>query len=414
MQRLLILGKVWPEPTSSAAGSRTLELMNLFGQNGWELLFASPAAANENSASLEIYKAGSKQVKINDSAFDQWMHEIKPDMVLFDRFTTEEQFGWRVHEYCPDALKVLDTIDLHCLRTARQTALKAGRKMQNSDLLQSDTAAREIASIYRCDISLMISQEEMRILREVFKVTPEILHYTPFLPDPANYHRVSEGLSFEERKHFISIGNFLHAPNWDAVQQLKTNIWPLIRKKIPDAELHIYGAYADQKVLALHAPKQGFIIKGRAADAIQVMREAKVCLAPLRFGAGMKGKLLDAMMAGTPSVTTSIGAEAMHDSYNWAGAVCENDSEFSEAAVQLYTNRQEWERARENGHNILSTVFDTATHSKELTEKVTAVKQRLVEHRLENFTGTMLRQQNNAATRYMALWIEEKNKTKNP
>ena len=131
----------------------------------------------------------------------------------------------------------------------------------------------------------------------------------------------------------MAIGNFLHAPNWDATLQLKQIIWPEIRKTIPDAQLHVYGAYASEKVLQLHNPKEGFYVKRRAEDAKEVISKAKVLLAPLRFGAGLKGKFIDAMQCGTPSVTTQIGAEAMQGDFTWGGAIEDDVYAFAKAAT---------------------------------------------------------------------------------
>jgi len=159
---------------------------------------------------------------------------------------TEEQFGWRVAEQCPGALRILDTEDLHCLRVGRQLALKEERQFKNNDLI-SDHAKREIASIYRCDLSLIISPIEMGNLRDFFRVDTSLLHYLPFMLESIINEEKNKWLPYEERKHFISIGNFLHEPNWDAVRYLKEEIWSKIRYKLPDAELHIYGAYSSDK-----------------------------------------------------------------------------------------------------------------------------------------------------------------------
>ena len=129
------------------------------------------------------------------------------------------------------------------------------------------------------------------------------------------------GMTFEERKDFIFVGNFLHEPNRDAVHYLKESVWPLIRAQLPDAGMCIYGAYPSQSVLQLHQPKERFFSLGRADDAQEVVAKARVMLAPLRFGAGMKGKLLEAMQCGTPSVTTAIGAESMYGDLPWNGFI---------------------------------------------------------------------------------------------
>src|SRR5690606_31754911 len=157
----------------------------------------------------------------------------------------------------------------------------------------------ELASILRCDLSLIISEYEMELLQNRFKIASEILYYLPFL-----VAAVSESTpTFEERQNFLAIGNLLHTPNVDSVLQLK-KFWPEIRQQLPDAELHIYGAYAPQQLLQLHNTKEGFLIRGWADDVEIAMKTYRVQLAPLRFGAGLKGKFLDAMHFGLPSVTT--------------------------------------------------------------------------------------------------------------
>ena len=142
---------------------------------------------------------------------------------------------------------------------------------------------REIASIYRCDLTLIISTFEMTLLKEEFQIDGKMLNYLPFLLNPIDQTIKNELPNFDQRLHFITIGNFLHEPNWDMVLYLKKEIWPLIRRKLPNAELHVYGAYTTQKVEQLNTQKDGFIVKGRAADVAEVMKSAKVCLAPYAF-----------------------------------------------------------------------------------------------------------------------------------
>lgn len=410
MQRVLIIGKVWPEPTSSAAGSRTLELIEVFQAMQFKVLFASTAAQGEFCFDLSRLAVESHHITLNDPSFDRFVKDLQPEVVLFDRFITEEQFGWRVREVCPNALRILDTIDLHGLRRARHDAVKKGESFNTRALWNHESAVREIASIYRCDLSLMISEAEMRILDEVFKVPAQLLHYTPFMLEPLSQAQVNAWPGFEQRNGFVSIGNFLHEPNWDAVLWLKTEIWPFIRKKIPKAELLVYGAYPSQKVHQLHNPSDGFLIKGRAESASEVMKAARVCLAPLRFGAGLKGKLMDAMCNGTPSVTTSVGAEGMHSTLSWAGTVADGATDIAQAAVDLYTKPQAWKLASEQGVEIINKVFSKSEHSTKLVNKITWLCNHLEDHRHQNFVGHMLANQGLAATKYMALYIEAKNK----
>jgi glycosyltransferase involved in cell wall biosynthesis len=309
-----------------------MQLLETFLEQGWAVTFASPAKAGEHMADLDALGIAQCAIELNNSNFDSFVRELAPDIVLFDRFMMEEQFGWRVEKNCPDALRLLESCDLHSLREARHLLLKAQLKHadQQDDfsalfsldhpelyahMAAADISQREIASIYRCDLSLMISDAEIDLLTRQFHLPANLLHWCPLMLDATPRPRKG----FAEREHFVSIGNFRHAPNWDAVLWLKNSLWPLIRQQLPKAQLHVYGSYTPPKATALNNPAQGFHVRGWAEDALQVMEDARVALAPLRFGAGIKGKLADAMLCGTPSVTTPIGAEGMHGQLPWPG-----------------------------------------------------------------------------------------------
>ena len=410
VQKLLIIGFVWPEPNSSAAGGRILQLISLFKAQGFSITFASPAQNSDFMVDLGEYEVDKKSIELNNSSFDIFIKELNPSLVLFDRFMMEEQFGWRVAENCPDALRILDTEDLHCLRLARQKAFKENRSFSTTDLFVEEVAKREIASILRCDLSLMISEFEMELLESAFKIDISLLYYLPFLLESIDDTQIEELPSFENRKDFVFIGNFLHEPNWNAVQYLKDTIWPLIKKRQPEAVLNVYGAYPSQKVLQLHNKKEGFLIMGRAIDAQEVVREARVVLAPLRFGAGIKGKLLEAMQCGTPSVTTSIGSESMHGELPWNGFITNDITDFADRAVQLYQDKTIWSKAQQNGMAIINQRYSKGFFEIDFRTKIEILQYNLEQHRLNNFMGALLQHHTLKSTKYMSRWIEEKNK----
>ena len=406
IKKLLVIGYVWPEPNSSAAGTHIMSIMRLFKANGYKVEFCTPCAISEHSIDLKEEGISSSSIELNSDNFDVYIKAYNPDTVLFDRFMMEEQFGWRVESNCPNALKILDTEDLQLLRNARHQALKENRDVSKADLF-STLAKREISAILRCDISLIISSYEMKLLKETFKVDSSLLHHLPFM---VNLDKCpSETKAYEEREHFMTIGNFRHAPNWDVVLHLQ-KIWPLIRKQLPKAQLHIYGSYPPPKATALNNPKTGFLIKGWADDAFEVMENSRVCLAPIRFGAGIKGKLLDAMIMQTPSITSSIGSEGMYEDETWPGFISDDLEEFAKKAVELYNDEKLWNEAKENSTILLKSKYDADILSKKLIEKIDEVYENLEEHRLDNFIGSMLRHHSMASTKYMSQWIEEKNK----
>ena len=410
IKSLLIIGSVWVEPNSSAAGKRMLQLIAQFLERDYKITFASPAQKNEKA--IDLFSLGINEVSIalNNVSFDNFIKELNPTIVLFDRFMMEEQFGWRVAENCPDAIRILDTEDLHFLRKTRQQQLKKGEAFTNDALLQSDDTKREIASILRCDVSLIISTYEMDLLKSVFKIDEKILCYLPFLLDAIDENKIKKWKSFEEREHFIFIGNFFHKPNVDAVLTLKKYIWNEVREVLPKAEIHIYGAYVNQQIQELHNKKEGFIVKGFAEDADEVVENAKVVLAPLNYGAGIKGKLTEAMLCGTPSVTTTIGVEGMAGNFPWNGFVADDFSDFALKAVELYTNKPVWEQARLNGIDIINSIYSKEKNGLLFFSKIGDIQTNLEKYRVSNFLGSLLQHQTLQATKYMSKWIEEKNK----
>lgn len=409
MSRLLIIGFVWPEPKSSAAGGRMMQLIDLFLKKGFEITYASPAKCSEYAEDLDTLGIKQKQIQVNNSEFDDFLKEQQPTHVLFDRFMMEEQFGWRVAQYCPDAIRILDTEDLHFLRKARQQAYKE-KKVFKKEYLYSEIAKREIASILRSDVSLMISKPEIEILVHTFKVSKSLLLYLPFLLKRIKDKDSNNLPTFDERQNFISIGNFLHAPNWDKALYLKEDIWPLIKKELPKAELHLYGAYTSQKVEQLHHPKQGFLIKGRAPNAIDVIKEARVLLGPLRFGAGLKGKFIDAMQAGTPSITTTVGAEGICGDLPWCGEIANTPEEIAKQAIKLYTMPKRWKIGQHNGFKIINQRFQRQVHAANFFKRLKKLEAHLKPHRQQHFVGQILMHHTTQSTKYMSLWIESKNK----
>lgn len=421
--KVLVIGYVWPEPRSSAASGHVMQILGTFLQQGWDVTFSSPAGTGEHRADLTALGIREVPIELNNSSFDTFVSELAPDIVLFDQFMMEEQFGWRVETHCPTALRLLETSDLQSLRHARHQRLKDRLKASDDNhdfnelfapalreefelMADTDLAKRELAAIYRCDLTLMISEVEIELLVEQFNMPRSLLHGCPLMVDMPN----SPPAPFEDRAHFLSIGNFRHAPNWDAVLWMKTTLWPLIRQQLPTAQLHIYGAYTPPKATALHNAAQGFHVMNWAEDALQVMSAARVCLAPLRFGAGIKGKIVDAMICGTPNVTTPIGAEGMHGEEQWPGAIVRTAQAFADSAVQLHQDKTQWLNAQALGLELLSSRYQQHIHGPALIARLEYCRQHLTSIRRDNFTGNMLRHHHHKSTQYMAQWIEAKNK----
>jgi hypothetical protein len=403
-EKLLVLSALWIEPTSSAAGYRMRQILELFQVLGFEIHYASTSKESSSAYDRNMTLHG---ITLNDTSFDSFVAELNPTIVMYDRFMLEEQFGWRVRQVLPEILQVLDTEDLHFLRKARQKAVLKGevlsKKELGGDFLKTEEAKREVGAILRCDITIMISRVEMALLKEQFDISSDQMIYLPFLSE--NLPDVSN--SFKTRVDFMSIGNMFHPPNRDSVLELKRT-WIKIRKHTA-ASLHVYGAYANDEILRMNNPDIGFLVKGWVEDVDTVMQKHRVLLAPLRFGAGLKGKLFDAMRNDLPSITSWIGSEGMiRQDEKWPGEIISNPEDFINKAILTYNSEVLWNSASSQCRIVLESNF-SKDMAEEFLEKIPRVQKYLQSHRNRFFIGEILKSDFQAKHKYLSKYIEMKN-----
>ena len=157
MNRVLVIGKNWPEPESTAAGVRMMQLLHFFLRHSTQVYFATTAAKNAHSADLKSLGIETRVIELNSDLFNQWVKELQPEVVVFDRFMVEEQFSWRVKEAVPRAFQIMNTEDLHSIRETRRLALKQ-EILFGPDLWRQQTIThREIGSLLRSDLNLLVS-----------------------------------------------------------------------------------------------------------------------------------------------------------------------------------------------------------------------------------------------------------------
>lgn len=418
------------------SGLRDWNLVKTFQQQQWKVLYSSQSKENQFSKQLEREGVTTVRHGSNDSQFDEWIKKEQPDFVVFDRYVTEEQFGWRVKEHSPSTVQILDTQDLHFLRKQRQVSFEQEGGTTDENLehiasghieLQSETTLRELASIYRTDCTILISDFELSLLINKFHIPPSMLHVCRLNYDPPKSFR-----SFAKRsRDFCMIGNFRHAPNYDATLWLKNNIWPLIRAELPTAQVDIYGAYPPKEIMNLTSPGEGFNVRGPVKDHMNMLKKYRINLAPLRFGAGIKGKISDGWHCGTPAVSTPIGAEGMTDCFPFGGEVssftkptyrrgpsdgdCEGGyaaENFASKAVSLYLDEKKWTESQQKGGDLMNNLYSHDLNSRSLINRMLYTKDNLQQIRSSNFIGSILNYQLNRGTKYFSQWIEEKNRNK--
>ena len=469
---------LWPEASSSAAGVRTGSLLRAFQRWGWRVHFVACARPNEHESILAASGVATHHVPPNRGAeFEAALAAANPDAVIFDRFMAEEAFSFRVRAACPGAARILDMQDLHSLRYARQDAVKAGvdastarRKaaertrgvptvgadggavthaiepnlveaaMAAVPVAGDDKLARELASVHRCDLTMVCSPTETRLMRDVFGVPARKMIPASFFCDlPEDARTAAPG--FEPRHGFATIGTFHHPPNVDSARWLAAEVWPLIRRELPTATMRVYGAYPTPAIESLHAPRDGFLVEGFAPTVDGAMDGARVLLAPLRFGAGIKGKIVDAWMRGLPAVTTPVGAEGMVPGVDelwsptgvgggregasnaaaaapWGGRWTSTAAaDIAHDAVELHEDRTAWERARATGFELVEALFPAERNLgavRDAIEGLFGASERegcdtaLDELRREDFTGAALWHHSVRSTEYFSRWIEMK------
>ena len=208
MKRLLYISTVWPETRASAAGVRSFQMLKYLSRD-MEVACASISKETQYKAETESIantKAFSVPCSPNDSRFDEELTKYDPDVVVFERFMLEEMFGWRVRKTLPNALRILDTQDLHFVRRCREREVSNVRPGEfNAQNLrdikisgsEDEFMLREIASIVRCDATLLVSTFELELLRDKFPfVSQSKLHIAPFFYNPVQ----SESFQSLERR----------------------------------------------------------------------------------------------------------------------------------------------------------------------------------------------------------------------
>ena len=413
---VLFIGQIWPEPSSTAAGQNICSYIRAFIDTQWEVHFWCSAQRTSRSANLSTDNINVQDVKLNDDSFNKNIRQLMPNVVVFDRFLSEEQFGWRVIQECPDALRILDCEDLHFLRHARELQFKNQKNKdryatkdsimsaENKHFLHSKDTYRELASVLRCDLSLVLSAFEQQLLVEFMGVPHQRVMHLPFIRHPLS----QTFPSFSERQHIMTLGNLRHKPNVMAAEHLIDVIMPEARKKLPTLELHIFGAYAPPRITQRHNPTKGIFIKGPVNDQFATISQYRLMVAPIQFGAGVKGKILDAAATKTPSITTPIGAEGI-DWIDWPGSVCQQSEEFVQQILHYYRDQHAWVKASKHALECMRKTYYNDDYASQLIHRIDSLRQNIEQTRSENFIQGMMLHQQLYAAKYMGQWITLKN-----
>lgn len=252
----------------------------------------------------------------------------------------------------PAAQIIFHAPDLYFLREKREAEFRGD---QQSHRRAAETYHREIAMMSASDHVVLISPAEVPVLRRALTNTPISVFpglYASVVDDPRG---------FQARRHIFFLGGFAHTPNVDAVQWFATEIWPHVHAALPDVEFHIVGAEAPPSVVEL-GQLPGIKVVGFVPDLTPVLETYRVGVAPLLFGAGIKGKVATTMGAGIPCVCTPIAAEGMGLQPGVHALIEEEPRRFAEAVVTLYKEEALWSRLSTRGRALIADRFGTSAN----------------------------------------------------
>jgi len=239
---------------------------------------------------------------------------------------------------------VFDTVDLHFLREAREAELRGDEALRRQ---AEETKRLELALCRTADRTLVVSRYEKEMLEGLGLKQVELL--------PTVHQLEERGPGFAERQDLMFIGSFQHPPNEDAVLWFVEEIWPLIRRELPGVRFWVVGSSPTPRIKALHSDE--IRVTGYVPEVAPYFRRSRVFVAPLRYGAGFKGKVGQALSFGLPSVLTSVAAEGLGARDGEEILLADRAPEFARAVVRLYQDPELWERLSRQGQALIARHF---------------------------------------------------------
>jgi glycosyltransferase involved in cell wall biosynthesis len=271
-----------------------------------------------------------------------------------------------VRRHAPRARFIFDTVDLHYLREQRLAELEDSSTLRQ---VAKQTRRSELSVIRDADATLVVSPVEREVLAkdspgaEVFILS--------------NIHHVrGAGPGFAERKDLYFVGGYQHPPNIDAVQWFCADIWPLVREQLPEARFHIVGSKAPEEIRELGATlrDQGVVFHGFVEALDPFLEGCRLSVAPLRYGAGVKGKVNQAMSHGQPVVATSVAVEGLHAEDGRDVLVADEAAAFADAVVCAYEDEALWNKLSVNGVENVRRHFSLAAARGHIEEMFRALE----------------------------------------
>jgi GT2 family glycosyltransferase len=338
---ILVIDALTPTPDRDSGSLRLVNLMRLLRAEGAHVVFL-PADLKHAGAYTEALQAIGVETWFAPfvGGVPAWLreHGSRFDSIIACRHYVAREFLPLLRRHAPQAQLVFDTIDLHYLREQRAAEVAGDASRART---AQRTRALELDVIARSDLTLVVSEAEHALLADDAPAARvEVL---------SNLHRIAgPGAPFAQRRDLVFVGGFRHPPNVDAVRWFADAVFPRVLARLPGIRFHCIGGDVVEAVGAL-AGRDGITVHGHVPDIAPYMDGCRVALAPLRYGAGVKGKVNLSMAHGQPVVATSCAIEGMHTRDAHDVLVADDADAFADAVVRLHEDEALWTTLSRNG-----------------------------------------------------------------
>ncbi|MEQ1512677.1 MAG: glycosyltransferase [Lysobacteraceae bacterium] len=352
-KQILIIDAQTPRPDHDSGSLRLVNLMRLLREEGAHVVFLPADRHRVEPYATQLQHLG---VEAWHAPFatrpPAWLREHGPrfDAVMVSRHYVASEFLPLLRAHAPQAKLIFDTVDLHYLRERRGAEVAGDAALARA---AERTRALELDVIAKSDVTLVVSDIERDLLRsDAPHARVELL---------SNLHRIAgAGLPFVQRRDLVFVGGFRHPPNVDAVRWFAQEAFPSIHARLPDVRFHCIGSHTPPEIEAL-GTLPGVIVHGHVADIDPYMDGGRIAIAPLRYGAGVKGKVNLSMAHGQPVVATSCAVEGMHLRDGEDVLVADDPQAFADAVVRLYEDEALWNTLARNGLGSVARNFSLET-----------------------------------------------------
>ena len=269
------------------------------------------------------------------------LNRKKYDAAFINFWYVAEYYIPIIRKHSPGTKIIVVTHDIHFNREMREAALKNDPDLNKK---AEETKIRELRVYEESDIVWVVSEAEKELLSNY--INPSMIQVVPLVEQ---LQTNSKG--FEEREGLLFVGNFNHRPNVDGVRWFVNEVLPIVWKNIPDVSLNIVGNNPPPDLVSPESEK--VVLTGYVKDLTPYLNTARVSVAPLLYGGGVKGKVLEAMGSGLPVVTTRIGAEGIRAANGEHLLVADDPIQFAKQVVSLYTDKKLWSKLSQNGRKLV-------------------------------------------------------------